>query len=347
MGDRDKKPIIAVTMGDPAGIGPEIILKALNTTEVWEVCRPVVVGDMGVLERARRLMPLSTLIRLKGVEKPIAGDGDYIPVIDLVNVPVTQHRLGEPAAYAGRAAAEYIDRAASMALTGEVDAITTAPINKETLKMAGYGHPGHTEMLAELTSAKDYGMMLVGGGLRVMLVSIHVPLRDAPDLVTKESVLKAVRLAHRGLKSMGVDNPRIAVAGLNPHAGEAGMFGKEEKLHIAPAVAQAIEEGYDVTGPLPPDTVFYKAKNGVFDVVVCMYHDQGLIPLKLLAFGAAVNVTIGLPIIRTSVDHGTAYDIAGKGVADPASLVEALRLAAKMVRIRHRQFEKESSQPGP
>jgi len=339
---RDKKPVIAVTMGDPAGVGPEIILKALNTTEVWEVCHPVVVGDMGVLERSRRLMPLSTLIKLKAVEKPIAGGGDFIPVIDLVNVPVTGHRLGVPSAESGRASVEYIDRAASLAISGAVDAITTAPINKETLKMAGYGYPGHTEMLAEMTSASEYGMMLVGGGLRVMLVSIHVPLRAAPGLVSEESVLRTIRLAARGLRSMGVGKPRIAVAGLNPHAGEAGMFGEEEREFITPACEKAVGEGLDVTGPIPPDTVFYRANRGEFDVVVCMYHDQGLIPLKLLAFGKAVNVTVGLPVIRTSVDHGTAYDIAGRGVADPASLVEALRLAAHMVRFRHSQYEKES-----
>jgi len=329
-------------MGDPAGVGPEIILKALNTAEVWGFCHPVVVGDMGVLERARRLMPLSTLIKLKAVEKPVAGAGDRVPVIDLVNVPVSEHRLGEPAAYSGRASVEYIRRAAELAMSGAVDAITTAPINKETLKMAGYGYPGHTEMLAEMTSAGEFGMMLVGGGLRVMLVTIHVALRDVPGLITRESVLKTIRLANRGVRALGVDSPRIAVAGLNPHSGEAGMFGSEELDIITPACEAAIAEGMDVAGPLPPDTVFTKAKKGFCDVVVCMYHDQGLIPLKLLSFGSAVNITVGLPIIRTSVDHGTAYDIAGKGIADPSSLVEALRLAAVMVRHRHAQHGMEA-----
>ncbi len=242
---------------------------------------------------------------------------------------------GRAGAYAGRAVVEYIRKAVLLATQGEVAAITTAPINKETLKMAGYSWPGHTELLAELTGTSDFGMMLAGGGLRVIIATIHCALKDVPGLITKDGVLRTIRLAARACRELGIETPRIVVAGLNPHAGEAGIFGDEEILHISPACEQARAEGLAVTGPLPPDTLFYKAKRGDFDIVVAMYHDQGLIPLKMLAFGSAVNVTIGLPIIRTSVDHGTAYDIAGQGIADPASLIEALKMAAQIAENRN------------
>ena len=324
------KPVIAITMGDPGGIGPEIILKALNTRAVWDVCRSVVIGDMGVLHDAAGPLPMSTHPRLAAVDGPETDSGDAAGVVDLGRVKPEELAIGRAEAYAGRAVIAYIQRAVRYAMEGKVAAVVTAPINKETLKLAGSTYPGHTEMLADLTDTQDYAMMLVGGGLRVVLATIHCALRDVPGRISREGVLKSIRLADMACRDMGVEAPRIAVAGLNPHAGEAGIFGDEEIVHIGPACDEARGLGLDVTGPLPADTLFHKAHKGQFDVVVAMYHDQGLGPLKMLAFGEAVNVTVGLPIIRTSVDHGTAYDIAGKGIADPSSLVEAIRLAAVM-----------------
>ena len=326
-----KKPVIAITMGDPGGIGPEIILKALNAREVRDSARVLIVGDLGVLEGIKWRLPIGAHIPLAAVTDPACCMGGAAAVLDMGNVSPDELTIGRPGAYAGRAVVEYIKKAAQLAMSGTVSAMVTAPINKETLKMAGYAYPGHTELLAELTGARDFGMMLVGGGLRVMLVTIHCPLKDVPGMITREAVLRTIRLAERACRSLGIKTPRIAVAGLNPHAGEAGMFGDEEILHIAPACEGARSEGLDVTGPLPPDTLFYKAKRGGFDIVAAMYHDQGLIPLKMLSFGSAVNVTVGLPIIRTSVDHGTAYDIAGKGIASPDSLIAAIKLAVEMV----------------
>ena len=223
-----------------------------------------------------------------------------------------------------------IKKAVQLALDKKVDAVVTAPITKETLKMAGYPYPGHTELLAELTGAKEYSMLLTGGGLRVVLVTIHEALRDVPGLVRKEGVYRAIRHADDACRMMGIPEPKVAVCGLNPHAGESGLFGDEEITEISPACREARDAGINVFGPLPADTLFHRALNHDFDAVVAMYHDQGLGPLKMLAFGHAVNVTLGLPIIRTSVDHGTAYDIAGKGIANPDSLVEAIKLAALM-----------------
>jgi len=324
----ENKPVIAITMGDPAGVGPEIILKSVGTKAVQDVCRPLIIGDLKVLDEAMTPLAMSRRPVLKAVSGPLEDPGDAVGVIDLDNVILSELTPGRAGAYAGRAVVEYIRKAVELALLGDVAAITTAPINKETLKMAGYAWPGHTELLAELTGTTDFGMMLAGGGLRVIIATIHCALRDVPGLISKDGVLRTIRLASRACRELGIEAPRIVVAGLNPHAGEAGIFGDEEILHIAPACVEAQAEGMAVTGPLPPDTLFYKAKRGDFDIVVAMYHDQGLIPLKMLAFGSAVNVTIGLPIVRTSVDHGTAYDIAGQGIADPASLIEALRMAA-------------------
>jgi 4-hydroxythreonine-4-phosphate dehydrogenase len=326
----DRKPVIAITMGDPGGVGPEIILKALNTSVVQDSCVPVVVGDMSVLEGAKRALPMSTQVPLRKVSMPGEPTDDAAAVIDLENVRPDELTVGWAGAYAGRASVDYIKRAVELARSGLVDAVVTAPINKETLKMAGLPWPGHTELLAELTGTTDFGMMLAGGGLRVMLATIHCPLKDVPALITRERVFRTINLAWNACVLLGIDNPRIAVAGLNPHGGEGGMFGFEEERFIKPACLDARSEGMNITGPVPPDTLFFKAHKGYFDIVVAMYHDQGLIPLKMLAFGHAVNVTVGLPIIRTSVDHGTAYDIAGKGIADPGSLVEAVRLAAEM-----------------
>ncbi|MCC6347278.1 MAG: 4-hydroxythreonine-4-phosphate dehydrogenase PdxA [Nitrospirales bacterium] len=306
---------IAVTLGDPAGIGPEIVLKALLSEEVRETCTPVLVGDRAVLDEAADRLGLTAA--LGGAE-----------VLDLGMVGQRGFAKNVPTAEGGRACAAYIERAVELALRGEVDAVVTAPLSKEALKKAGLPWPGHTEMLAELTGTRDYAMMLVGEPLRVILVTIHTALGNVPALITRERVLRTITLAGRACAMMGIAGPRIAVAGLNPHAGEAGIFGTEEQDAIAPAVREAQAAGLPVSGPFPADALFHRAYRGDFDIVVCMYHDQGLIPLKMVAFDRGVNVTVGLPIIRTSPDHGTAYDIAWKGEANPSSMIAALRMAS-------------------
>ncbi len=326
----EKIPFIAITMGDPAGIGPEIIAKILDTGEVFPFCRPVIVGDAGVMKKIIAAMNLSLSVRaLSSLSEADPGPG-RADVLDLRNVNPEKHAWGRPNVSSGKAVVEYVRTAVDLALRGEVGAVTTAPINKEMMNAAGHNYSGHTELLAELTGAKHYGMMFVGGGLRLILATIHHAMKDVPRLITKDRILATLRLAHRAVGYCGIDRPRIGVAALNPHAGEGGLFGTEEWDHILPAVLEARAEGIDASDPLPADTLFYKARNNQYDIVVAMYHDQGLGPLKMLAFGNAVNVTVGLPIIRTSVDHGTAFDIAGKGCADPASLLAAVKLAARM-----------------
>ncbi len=306
-------------MGDPNGIGPEIIAKALLSPVVKDICHPVVIGDMRIMNEIS--VRLGVFLDFEGI------------IYNIENYSPSLLEFGRAKAEAGRAVVDYIKEAVRLASEGKIAAIVTAPVNKETLKMAGYSYPGHTELIAELTGTTDFGMMLVGGNLKVVLVTIHVPLRDVPSLIKKEDVLRKIRLAHSSMRYFGIERPRVAVCGLNPHSGEGGgILGEEDRKEILPAVALAKEEGIDASGPLPPDTLFHKAYKGDYDVVVAMYHDQGLIPLKMLAFGKAVNITLGLPIIRTSVGHGTAYDIAGKGMADPTSLLEAIKLAVQMLR---------------
>jgi 4-hydroxythreonine-4-phosphate dehydrogenase len=317
---------LAITMGDPGGVGAEIIVKALSSEEIGKICTPVVIGDRTVMEEAMRL--LTVPVRLKAIASPsesVSGPG-VIELIDMAELKGFEK--GRPTTEGGRACASYIRKAVEFALNKEVDGIVTAPISKEALKMAHVNWPGHTEMLAELTSSEDYAMVLVGGRLRVILVTIHTSLRSVPGLITRTSVLRTIRLASDACRMLGIRNPRIGVAGLNPHAGEAGMFGNEEISEIAPAVEEAQKEGIPASGPFPPDTIFHKAYRGAFDIVVCMYHDQGLIPLKMIAFESGVNMTVGLPFVRTSPDHGTAYDIAWKGIANPSSMIEAIKVAA-------------------
>lgn len=312
------KPTIAITMGDPCGIGPEIILKALANRRVRRLANPVVIGDAGVLSH------LAARLKLPLLE---AG-----AVLNLSNLDPRKVNPGRPDKKTGRAMIDYIQEAVCLAQAGIVDAMVTAPISKEAAKKAGFKFPGHTEFIAHLTGAKEFRMMLGGPSLKVVLVTIHEPIKRVPGLITKAAVYKTIRIANDAFKDrFGLKRPRIAVAGLNPHAGEAGMFGDEDSRFIAPAIKKARAEGIDAIGPLPPDTVFYRAaQRKEFDCVVCMYHDQGLGPLKLLHFEDGVNATLGLPIIRTSVDHGTAYEIAGKGVANPASLVAAIGMAVEM-----------------
>jgi 4-hydroxythreonine-4-phosphate dehydrogenase len=319
---------LAVTMGDPGGVGPEIIVRAFLSPDVRACCRPVVVGDRLVMEEALKL--LGRPLALRTIADP-EESGVSSGTIELIETgPMKGFEKGKATAEGGRACAGYIRKGVELAMAGKVDGIVTAPISKEALKLAGMTWPGHTEMLAELTATDDFGMMLAGGPLRVMLVTIHTSLRSVPDMITRSRVLKTIRLAKKACDMLGIGRPRIAVAGLNPHAGETGIFGDEEISEIGPAVEDAGKEGIGVSGPFPPDTVFHKAYRGAFDIVVCMYHDQGLIPLKMVAFETGVNVTVGLPFVRTSPDHGTAYDIAWKGKAEPSSMVEAITLAARL-----------------
>ncbi len=317
-------------MGDPAGIGPEIIAKVINSGELFPLCRPVVIGDAGVMKKIVEEMQFSISIRSIAALTQADPDHGKLDVLDLNMVALTAHKWGRPDISSGKAVVEYIKKAVALTMNSEADAIVTAPINKEMMNAAGYHYAGHTELLAHLTASQNYGMLFVGGGLRVILATIHVALKDVHKHIRTGSILNTLRLAHKAMKAFGIDKPRIGVAALNPHAGEGKLFGSEEWDEIMPAVIKAREEGIHASDPIPADTLFYKARNNYYDVVVAMYHDQGLAPLKMMAFGNAVNVTVGLPIIRTSVDHGTAYDIAGKGCADPASLFEAVRLAVTL-----------------
>ena len=325
------QPLVAVTMGDAAGIGPEIIVKTFAEPDFTERNRAVVVGDVAILERAVKLLGLS--LRINPVAVP--DEGRYEPgTMDVIPASDLPHDLpfGKLDARAGAAAFEYVRRAIELSLDGSVVAIATAPLNKEAMHLGGHKYPGHTEILADLTGTGDYAMMLVAEDLRVIHVSTHVALREAIERATPERELAVIHLAHDALKKLGVDEPRIAVAGLNPHAGENGLFGAEDAEKIRPAVERAREQGLNASGPHPPDTVFSQAKQGRFDIVVVQYHDQGHIPIKLLGFETGVNVTVGLPFFRTSVDHGTAFDIAGTGEADHSSMQAALDLARELSR---------------
>lgn len=323
-------PRIAVTMGDGAGIGPEIVVAALLDDEVRGLAAPVVVGDAPRLRAAAELLGVPADV----VAVETVAEAEFTPgrinVIDLGLLP-SDLPFGEIAAVAGDAAYRYIRTAAELATRGDVEAICTAPINKAALHAGGHLYPGHTELLAELTGTAEVSMMLATPKVRVIHVTTHVGLLDAVEQIHPALVERTVRRGHQALVDAGVDAPRIGVCGINPHAGENGLFGRgEEAEKIAPGVAACQADGIDVNGPLPADTLFFLAGRGDYDLVVAMYHDQGHGPVKVLGLDAGVNVTIGLPVIRTSVDHGTAFDIAGKGVADHRSMVEALRLAVEM-----------------
>ena len=330
------KPLLGITMGDPAGIGPEVIIKALARPGVRRLCRPLVIGSPEVLARTVSALNAPLKVRsvdLSGFEAP---DG-VVPVLDPLPQPLGRFLPGKVSQETGAAQAVYVEEAVERALDGSVAAIVTAPINKEAINLAGYSYPGHTEMLADLTGATEVGMMIVGGPLRFFFATIHAAIKDVPALLTPEQIERAIRLCHRGLTELfGITRPRIAVAALNPHAGEGGLFGTEERTAIRPGIERALARGFPAVGPLPADTLIGQAAQGKYDAVVAMYHDQGLIPLKLAAFGKSVNITVGLPIIRTSVDHGTAYDIVGKAVADDGSLIEAIKLAVQFVKNRLR-----------
>lgn len=344
------KPLLAITMGDAAGIGPEIIAKALSLDEVYSLCRPLVVGDASAM--AMGVEVAGSNLRINRVGSPEEGlfQRGAIDILSFDNIDVTSLVMGKAQEMAGGASVEFVVKAAQMAMRNEVDGIVTAPLNKEAMHMAGYKYPGHTELLAEIGRTQDYAMLLLAGGLRVVHVTTHVSLKEVPDLITKDRVFKKIRVAHEAAVALGFDSPRIGVAGLNPHSGEGGLFGREEIDVIRPAIAEARKAGMLVDGPVPPDTVFSKALGGVYDVVVAMYHDQGHIPVKLQGFRldektgkwedvSGVNMTVGLPFIRTSVDHGTAYGKAGRreGTANPESLIDAIKVAAQMAEVRLRK----------
>jgi 4-hydroxythreonine-4-phosphate dehydrogenase len=312
-------PTIGITMGDPCGIGPEIILKSLFCSEIQGICSPVIYGDSEILNEAKKL----------------TGIKNGLKIIGVTNLDKNLLGIGSPSAAGGQASILYIREAVKHALEGTIDAIVTAPISKESVHLAGSTYPGHTEMLKDLTGARSVAMLFEGGEFRVVLVTIHCALSEVPKLITQDRVFTAIELTHNSLVELfDIPSPKIVVCGLNPHAGESGIFGNEEMEHIMPAVRTARDLGIDVTGPLPADTIFYRARQGIWDAVVSMYHDQGLVPFKMLSFEDGVNVTLGLPIIRTSPDHGTAFDIAWEGKANPSSMIAAIKVAGRLARNR-------------
>lgn len=316
----DVRPIIAITMGDPCGVGPEVVVKALARPDVLAMCHPLVIGDSRRLERAAAVCGLTL-------------DRTAIEIVDVGVVP-DDLPWGHVSPIGGEAAYRYIEHAARLAMDGQVQAICTAPLNKEALHAAGHLFPGHTELLAHLTATAEVSMMLEAPGLRVVHVTTHIGIIDAIAKIEPGLVARTIRRANDTLQRSGIANPRLAVCGINPHAGENGLFGHgEEAAKIDPAIAQVRSEGIDAVGPLPADTLFFRARRGDFDCVVAMYHDQGHGPVKVLGLEAGVNITIGLPVVRTSVDHGTAFDIAGTGVADERSMVAALKQAVNLAAV--------------
>lgn len=329
------KPIIGITMGDPLGIGPEILVKALGGHKLHLLCIPVVIGDQNIMQTA--LSRFSIPLRTHGIKDPKQGKDDpgYLNLLSVSSLKLEMSIRPSMTSSIGQAMADYIHTGVDLALSRQIDALVTGPITKTGLKMAGSRFHGHTELIAHQTRTQKFAMMLAGETLKVVLVTIHIPLVRVPEALTQEKILDIIHLTCTDLKTrFNIKTPRLAVAGLNPHAGEHGLFGNEEQQIIAPAVKTAQKQGLDIQGPLPPDTVFNFAIKTGCDAVVCMYHDQGLIPFKLMHFKDGVNVTLGLPIIRTSVDHGTAYDIAWKGCADPTSLVAAIKMAVFQARNR-------------
>ncbi len=349
MKDLNQRPLIGITMGDPGSIGPEISLKLLAKEKLYEKCRPLIIGDAGCLERAKSFVDLDNLC-INPVESPEEGTYKWgtVDVLDMKNVDLKSLRVGEIDRDSGEAAFQYVDKVIELALSGQVDATVTNAISKEAINLAGHHYSGHTEIYAEKTGTEKYTMMLAFKNLRVVHVSTHCSLRDACDRVKKDRVSDVIRIAHEACIALGIEKPRIAVAGLNPHSGEHGMFGREEIDEITPAINEAVATGINAEGPIPPDTVFSKALGGMYDMVVAMYHDQGHIPLKVLGFVyddkvgkwkavEGVNITLGLPIIRVSVDHGTAFDQAGTGMANELSLKNAVDYAVRLANNRKKE----------
>jgi len=335
------KPIIGITMGDPASIGPEIALKALTEQKIYDICQPLIVGDAGVFNHIIEKLGLDVTINPIYDVKDAKFEFGRPDVFDLKMVDLSKLEFGVVSAMAGDAAFRSVAKVIELAMNGEIDATVTGPLNKKSMNEAGHHYAGHTEIYADFTGTKKYAMLLVEDHMKVIHVSTHVSLRQACDNVKKDRIVEVVELLHNGLISLGETNLKIGIAGLNPHAGDSGLFGTEEELEILPAVEEALRLGYDVEGPVPADTMFSKAATGYYGGVVAMYHDQGHIPFKLSGFKwnpekkqmdsvKGVNITMGLPIIRTSVDHGTAFEIAGKGIASADAMVLAIESAVQL-----------------
>jgi 4-hydroxythreonine-4-phosphate dehydrogenase len=337
----ENKPIIGISMGDPASIGPEVIVKSVAMEEIREICKPIVIGDANVLEKAVGITRLNLRInKIKQVSEAKFKKGT-VDAIDMQNVSIENHKMGKVSAEYGNAAFENVVKLIDLALKKELDATVTGPIHKESINLAGHKFSGHTEIYAKYTRTKRYAMLLVEEDLRVIHVSTHVSLRKACDLVKKERILETIELLDEACKRIGIEKPRIGVAGLNPHSSDGGLFGNEEEKEIIPAIQEALAKGYNVEGPIPSDTLFPKAIGGVYDGCVAMYHDQGHIPFKVVGFNwdksakqmksvRGVNITLGLPIIRTSVDHGTAMEIAGQNIASADAMVLAIKYAVRL-----------------
>ncbi|NJN26837.1 MAG: 4-hydroxythreonine-4-phosphate dehydrogenase PdxA [Cyclobacteriaceae bacterium] len=336
----NKKPIIAISAGDPAGIGPEVTVKALASRDIYDVCRPLVVCDAHIIKQALEFCGMQTF-NIRKVLNPQEAKYEFgtIDVLDVANISMADFAFNRVSEMTGKASFEYVEKVIALAMNKEVDATVTGPINKEAIQLAGYNYAGHTEIFAKYTNTTRYAMMLAEKNFRVVHVNTHVSMLESIKRTTKDRVLSTIVLAHTALKQMGIENPRIAVNGINPHAGEHGLFGDEEIREIIPAIEQAKALNIMADGPHPPDTIFPKMKGGQYDIVVCMYHDQGHIPTKLLGFEynhetqkwegmSGVNITLGLPIIRVSVDHGTAFDKGGKGEANPQSMLQAIKYAS-------------------
>jgi 4-hydroxythreonine-4-phosphate dehydrogenase len=323
---------LAITMGDPAGVGPEIILKTLAHENPYPRCIPIVIGSKAVMQFYRDLLDIP--VEIVSIRSPSAFNNArrVINVLEpeAINFEIA-YSPGATNASCGKAVYHFITKAVELIQRGELDGLCTAPISKESLNLAGYDYPGHTELLATLTNTRNFAMLMVGGGLRVALATIHIALRDVPAAINPERLIQLMRLTADFIPYFGIPKPRLALAALNPHASEKGLFGTEEENIISPAISASRAENINVSGPYPADTVFHRALGGEFDVVIAMYHDQALIPIKTLDFYRGVNVTMGLPFIRTSVDHGTAFDIAGKGAANTSSLSEAIRTALLLI----------------
>lgn len=342
---KNNKPILAITMGDPAGIGPEIILQSLNIKETYEKCNPLVTGDAEVMKFVAEQQNSNLKIHpITDVNDALFEFGT-VDVFDLKLIDINTFEQGKVAVQCGNAAFQSVIKAIELAMENKVDGTVTAPLNKEALNLAGHHFDGHTEIYAHYTNTKKYAMLLADEFLRVIHVSTHVPLRKACDLVKKDRIIDVTELIYDACKQFGIENPKIGIAGLNPHASDGGLFGDEERLEISPAVEELKKRGFNVEGPIPPDTLFAKAKCGKYDGCVAMYHDQGHIPFKVVGFNwdketgkmstaKGVNITLGLPIIRVSVDHGTAFDVAGKGVASPDAMLLSIDYATKMAKSR-------------
>ena len=329
-------PKIVITMGDSAGVGPEVIVKALSLPDTYKICQPIVIGDAKVLAS---VLQFSKSLASKGEMRlnPIKDIGKakfnygVIDLFDLGNIDIDRLKPGKVDPMCGKATYEYIKKGIEIVQSGGAKGMVTAPLCKKSMEDAGFSYPGHTELLAELTGTKDFAMMLVGGNLRVVLVTRHLPLKEVASSLSKEKVLLAIRLGVEAMKAFGIDSPRVGVCALNPHAGEWGVLGKEEIETIIPAIEEARKEGIAINGPLPSDKGFYDTAGGRYDLAIAMYHDQGQVPVKLLSYTKSVNVTLGLPFVRTSPCHGTGFDIAGQNKANPQSFIEAIKLATKLL----------------